>query len=154
MQKSEKAARGRRELDRRFAAARIDELRARPRGGWVRAVRDALGMSQDVLATRLGVTKANVAKLEKSELAGTISVGKLAELARAMDCQLVYALVPNRTLEQTVQDQATSVAATELGYVSTTMALEDQSIAADRQADLLAEHVRAVIERNRQWAPR
>ena len=151
MQKSERAAQARRELDRRFAAANINPIRARPRGGWIRAIRGGLGMSQEVLAARLRIATPSLAKLEKNELSETISIGKLAEVARAMDCQLVYALVPNTSLDQVIQEQAERVAAKTLGYVATTMDLEDQSVGPDRLSDQLATQARKVIETNRQW---
>ena len=151
MRKSERAAQARRELDRKFAAAIIDPLRARPRGGWIRAIREGLGMSQEALASRLHIAKPSLAKLERNELHETISIGKLAEVARAMDCQLVYALVPNTSLEETVQKQAELVAARTLGYVSATMDLEDQSVGPDRHSDQLAAQARKVIDANRQW---
>ncbi len=108
-------------------------------------------MSQEALAGRLHIAKPSVAKLERNELRETISIGKLAEVARAMNCQLVYALVPNTSLEQTVREQAEHVAARTLGYVSATMDLEDQSVGPDRRADQLADHTRKVIDANRQW---
>jgi predicted DNA-binding mobile mystery protein A len=151
MQKSEKAAQARRELDRRFAAVDVAPLRAQPQSGWIRAVRSGLGMSQEALAGRLGITKASLAKLEKNERNETISVGKLAEVARAMDCQLVYALVPNESLERTVRQQAERVAATTLGYVATTMGLEDQAVESDRRADQLADEAQRVIDTHRLW---
>lgn len=152
MRKSERAAQARRELDRKFATANLESVRARPRGGWIRAIRSGLGMSQEALAVRLGVSKANVAKLERSELRDTISISKLAEIARAMDCQLVYALVPNTSLGHTVQEQAERVAATTLGYVAATMDLEDQAIGSERLTEQRAELARRVIDANRQWA--
>lgn len=151
MRKSERAAQARRELDRKFETANLGPVLARPRSGWIRAIRTGLGMSQEALAVRLGVTKANVAKLEASELSETIGLGKLAEVARAMDCQLVYALVPNTSLEQTVQHQAERVASATLGYVATTMGLEDQAVEADRRTDQIAAQARKVIDDNRQW---
>jgi predicted DNA-binding mobile mystery protein A len=151
MQKSERAAQARRELDRKFAGASIDPLRARPRGGWIRAIRAGLGMSQDALAERLDISQTSVAKLERNELHETISIGKLAEVARAMDCQLVYALIPNTTLDDTVRRQAEQVAANTLGYVTATMDLEDQSVETDRHTEQLAAHARTVIDGNRQW---
>lgn len=154
MQKSERAAQARRELDRRFAAADLAPVSARPRGGWIRAVRNGLGMSQEALAARLQIAKPNVSKLERNEVRETISLGKLAEVARALDCQLVYAFVPNSSLEDTVQRQAEHVAASTLGYVSTTMGLEDQSIDPDRDGELIAAEARRVIEANRQWSSR
>jgi predicted DNA-binding mobile mystery protein A len=151
MQKSEKAAQARRELDRRFAAAEVAPFRSRPQSGWIRAVRSGLGMSQDALARRLGITSASLAKLERNERNETISVGKLAEVARAMDCQLVYALVPNESLERTVLQQAERVAATTLAYVATTMGLEDQAVEVDRRAEQLADEAQRVIAAHRLW---
>ena len=151
MQKSERAAQARRELDRKFAAASIDPILARPRGGWIRAIRAGLGMSQEALASRLQITKPSLAKLERNELHETISIGKLADVARAMDCQLVYALVPNTSLDETVWKQAEQVAARTLGYVSATMDLEDQSVGPDRRSDQLEAQARVVVDANRQW---
>jgi predicted DNA-binding mobile mystery protein A len=109
-------------------------------------------MSQEALAARLGIAAPSLAKLESSERRDTISIGKLADAARAMDCQLVYALVPNTSLEDTVQEQAQRVAAATLGYVATTMDLEEQAVEADRHADQLAAQARKVIDDNRQWS--
>lgn len=154
MRKSERAAQARRELDRKFATANLKPVLARPRGGWIRAIRNGLGMSQEALAQRLGVTKANIAKLEASEVCETISIGKLAEVARALDCQLVYTLIPNTSLDNTVQLQAERIAAATLGYVATTMDLEDQSVEADRRLEQLGDQTRKVIDGNRQWMTR
>lgn len=152
MRKSERAAQARRELDRKFAASNVQPIRTRPRGGWIRAIRTGLGMSQEALAERLGIAAPSLAKLEKNELRDTISIGKLADVARAMDCRLVYALVPNASLEYTVQRQAERVASTMLGYVAATMDLEDQTVEADRRADQVAVQARKVIDDNRQWS--
>lgn len=117
-------------------------------------MRNGLGMSQEALAARLQIATPNVSKLERNEVRETISLGKLAEVARALDCQLVYAFVPNSSLEDTVQRQAEHVAASTLGYVSTTMGLEDQSIDPERLGELIAAEARRVIEANRQWSSR
>lgn len=154
MRKGEKARQARRELDRRLQRAQLDPVRARPHEGWIRAIRSGLGMTQDALAGRLGITKASVAKLEQSEVNETISVGKLAEVARALDCTLVYVLVPNTSLEETVQRQARTVAAMTLGYVGTTMALEDQAIDPDHHADQLDLAVQRAIDDSRLWPSR
>lgn len=154
MTRPERALQARRELDRRFAATDLTVIGARPRSGWVRAIRMALGMSQQALAGRLGISGPAVAKLEKAELEGGITIGKLAEVARALDCTLVYALVPNSSLEENVQTQARRVAAETIGYVGTTMALEDQAVEPDRLADQLEAEAQRVIAANRLWNQR
>jgi len=153
MQASERAAQARRALDRTFRSANLEPLRTRPPRGWIRVIRSALGMSQATLAGRLGVTPAAVTKLEKAEPVGAITVAKLAEVAAALDCQLVYAIVPNTSLADTVLRQARLVAATQLGYVSTTMSLEDQSVSAERRTELLDAYTRDLADRGNVWKP-
>lgn len=101
-------------------------------------------MTQTDLANRLGVTRVAVDKLERAEADGRITVAKLTQVAEAMDCGLVYALVPNSSLEDTVMRQARSLARRNVGYTSRTMALEAQDVddeweeeAIERQADQL-----------------
>jgi predicted DNA-binding mobile mystery protein A len=153
MRPSERAAQARRELDRKFGAANLGPIEARPRSGWIRAIRGALGMSQAVLAERLGVSSAAVNKLEHAELHGGITTGKLAEVASALDCTLVYALVPNSTLERTVRTQARTVAAQLLGYAARTMALEAQDIDVDRQSEALERYAQQLVGSGRLWRP-
>ncbi|MGH9016955.1 MAG: mobile mystery protein A [Acidimicrobiales bacterium] len=151
MQPSEKAAQARRELDRKFSTAKLGPIKARPRSGWIRAVRGALGMSQAVLAERLGVSGPAVNKLEHAELHGGITIGKLTEVAAALDCNLVYALVPKSTLEQTVMNQARTVALELLGYATRTMALEAQDIEDDRQIEAIDRYARDLMENGNPW---
>lgn len=151
MQKAERAIQARRELDRKFAASQLEPVRVLPRSGWIRAIRGALGMSQAVLAQRLGISSAAVNKLEHAEVPGGITIGKLSEVARALDCTLVYALVPNTTLEQTVLAQAKTKARELLGYAAQTMALEDQRIDDERQREAVDEYTRQLVAKGNIW---
>ena len=112
-------------LDKRLAAWKTLPVAAPPRG-WLRAIRDAIGMSQADLAARLGVTRQRVAQLEHAEVDGSIQLSTLRRAAEAMDCVLVYALVPNTTLEDTVYRQAFNVAANDVDRARQTMLLEAQ----------------------------
>jgi predicted DNA-binding mobile mystery protein A len=151
MQRAEKAAQARRELDRKFGAAELQPIAARPRAGWIRAIRSALGMSQAVLAERLGVSGSAVNQLEHAELDGGVTIGKLSEVARALDCTLVYALVPNSTLERTISTQARTVAARVLGYAARTMALEAQDIDDERQREAAERYAQQLISSGNPW---
>lgn len=102
-----------------------------PTSGWIRAIRDALGMSAAELGRRLGVTHAAVFDLERSERAGRIGLDSLRRAADALDCTLVYALVPRRGLDATVRARAEELADDDLRHVERTMALEDQAVAVD-----------------------
>jgi predicted DNA-binding mobile mystery protein A len=57
-------------------------------------VRQAIGMSAEQLARRVGVTRATIATLERSEARGRITLASLEKLARGLGCRVVYALVP------------------------------------------------------------
>lgn len=65
-----------------------------PDGGWARSVRQALGMSAEQLARRVGVSRATIATLERSEARGRITLASLEKLARGLGCRVAYALVP------------------------------------------------------------
>lgn len=110
-------------------------------------------MSQAVLAERFGVSSAAINKLEHAELHGGITIGKLAEVAGALDCTLVYALVPNSTLEQTVSTQARAAAAQLLGYAARTMALEAQDIDEDRQSEAIERYAQQLVASGKLWRP-
>lgn len=109
---------------------------ARPPTGWIRAIRQALGMSATDLAVRMGLSKARVLAIEKSEAVGALNLDTLHRAAEALDCTLVYALIPRKPLDQTVQERALEVAAEHLSAVDHSMRLEDQGVggqAAQRQ---------------------
>ena len=84
--------------------ARIEPLRpaaqfVAPPKGWIRAIRDAIGMSGVQLARRMEMTPQSVVDMEKSEAAATIRLETLRKAANALDCTLVYALIPSTPLE-------------------------------------------------------
>ncbi|PHS77576.1 MAG: transcriptional regulator [Robiginitomaculum sp.] len=116
----------RRALDQRFSDIRPIEQYSVPTKGWIRAIRDALGMTSAQLATRLDMSRQGVHKVEHSEANDTIRLNTLRKVAEALDCTLVYALVPNASLEEKVHGQARKIALRELSRVSHTMALEAQ----------------------------
>ncbi|WP_132589765.1 mobile mystery protein A [Rhizobium sp. BK068] len=114
------------QLDERLRALQpIDRFKAPPKG-WVRALRDALGMTGAQLGGRVGVRPQTIETIEKSEAAGTIQLNTLRRAAEALDCTLVYALVPNSSLEAAVEARARKIAKCDLQRVAHTMRLEAQ----------------------------
>ena len=93
-----------------------------------RAIREALGMSTAQLAKRLGTKQPTLVGIEQSEARGTIQLATLRRAAEAMNCTLVYALVPNESLETMVHERARKLARQRLRAVEHTMRLEDQSV--------------------------
>lgn len=138
----------RRELDRRLTRIPGDQL-AVPRTGWIRAVRQALGMSTPDLADRMGITHVSVLRLESAEAQGKVTLERLSRAAQAMDCELVYALVPRTSLSQTVENQARLRIAEQVRATGRSMDLEAQG--ADLDADAIAEQSRALIDTRQLW---
>ena len=58
-------------------------------GGWVRAVRKALGMTHAQLGARAGVSRQTVQAMEKAEAERRITLDSLDRPARAMNCRVV-----------------------------------------------------------------
>jgi len=104
-----------------------------PVKGWIRAVREALGMSGTQLAQRLKVSQPRIPKLEQDELSGAVTLKTMRQAAEALDCVFVYALVPRTSLEDTVRTQARKIAAERMQRVSHTMLLEAQGLSEDEQ---------------------
>jgi predicted DNA-binding mobile mystery protein A len=130
----------RKQLDRRLAPLRDLSVIA-PQRGWIRAIRDALGMSDRQLAVRMGVATSRVPNLEKAEVAGSTTVRTLRQAAAAMNCTFVYAFVPAEPLDDMVRKRAMSKARKTISRLDHTMRLENQ---AALQSDLEAELQRTV----------
>jgi len=101
-------------------------------------------------AARLGIKQPSAVELEQREERGTVSLNALADAARALNCTLVYALIPNESLETMVQQQARTVAARRLGHVAHTMQLEAQGLPESHnreQLEQLAEQIMSLEPR-------
>lgn len=117
------------QLDRRFAELRpLLDKATRPSRGWIRAVREALGMTTAQFAQRMGAKQPRVIELEKGEAHGAITLQSLERAAEALGCRLVYTLVPIRPLTETIQARAALLAEQQLAAIEHTMRLEDQSV--------------------------
>jgi predicted DNA-binding mobile mystery protein A len=112
-----------------------------PPKGWIRAIRDALGMTARQLANRLGVAQQAVARIEKGELAGSVTIKTLRRIAECLDCVFVYGFVPRTSLEETVTRQAKKIAAQRLAQASQTMSLENQALSRKENEQVLSDIV-------------
>jgi predicted DNA-binding mobile mystery protein A len=117
-------------------------IRQTPREGWVRSIRKSLGMSMRAYATRIGFKEpSSVKDLERNERAGTITLQTLKRAAEAMDADFVYAIVPRKSLRETVAARARQVAEQRIAPIAKSMALEEQGLSKSqiqRQIDELA----------------
>lgn len=116
-----------------------------PPKGWLRAVRDALGMNGRQFAARLGVSPVRITRLESDEVAGALSLNTLRKAADALDCVLVYGVVPKTSLEDTVKGQAMRKAKERLESTSHTMALEAQELSSSGKEHAFKELVEKML---------
>lgn len=98
----------------------------RPRRGWLKLVREALGRTERQQAARVGISGPALHKSEAAEADERITLGQLRRLADGLDCELVYALVPRRPLPEVIQQRAHCIAAAEVYGVAYSMSLEGQ----------------------------
>jgi predicted DNA-binding mobile mystery protein A len=135
----------RNKLDKRLNILRNIDMTKPPRG-WIKAIREALGMTTRQLAQRIGVVQSRAVDIEKAELTGSITLDSLTRAANALDCELVYALIPRKPLEITVNERALALAKKHIRSTSHSMALENQKLNETSEKKLLEKHAKHLAE--------
>lgn len=100
----------------------------RPKEGWIETIRKTLGMTGQQLAKRIGYKQSNLAALEKREKTGKVTLEALEQAANAMDCRCVYFFIPNKPIDQILEDQARLIAKKRLRSIGHSMELEQQGL--------------------------
>jgi len=134
----------RQQIDRQLALALRQE---EPKGGWLRAIRESLGMSLEAYGRRLGVSRQAANQLEKAEATEAITVKRLRAAADALGCDLVVTIVPRQRLEDTVRQRGLAVAEQRALYLNHTMALEGQALPPDRLQRMVEKTAAELIAR-------
>ena len=124
----------------------------RPPNGWLKAIRGALGLNTHQLANKLGVQHSSVLRLEKREVQGKATIESLTKAAQAMNCQLIYAIVPKtgfNNLNEIIDQQANALASYLVKKTEHNMKLESQGISAKemkKQISQLAFELKAKMD--------
>ena len=119
-----------------------------PKGGWIRTLREGLGMTQAQLAKRLRITRQALDGLERGEASGKITLERLRRLAEALQSRLVYVVVPDKSLAELRRSRATKIAETQLKRVSHSMKLEAQGVKQPEAKRQLARLVDEILSEN------
>ncbi len=123
------------QLDRNLEPFRIAREIPRPQKGWVRAIREAIGVSSSELGLKLGTSRQLALQQEKAEAEDRITLRSLRMVANAIDCDLVYALVPRaENMQALIEDRARVQAKKNVLGVEHSMALEGQAVGGLDQA--------------------
>ena len=117
-----------------------------PRKGWIRAIRDALGMSGRQLAKRLGVNQQRVARIEQDEAHGRLTINTMQKAAEALNCEFVYGIVPSESLDKIVKKQARKLAAKRISRSNQMMRLEEQELSDEQKRQMLEELTEEIME--------
>jgi predicted DNA-binding mobile mystery protein A len=118
-----------RQLDRTLAAFSDARQTERPQHGWLRAIRQSLGLSMEDVAKRLAGIKPLIQQFEDAERDDRITLGSLRRVADALGCTLVYAIVPKTgTLTELAERRIHDQVVRDVHAVERTMALEDQAV--------------------------
>lgn len=131
----------RQRLDEILKAPQGPAAAERPRAGWLKAVREALGMTSQQLAKRMKLKNhASILKFEKGEVDGSITLDVLERSAQALGCKLIYAIVPESgSFDDLVEARARAVASDVVKRVSHSMKLENQATAKSQQMNQVSE---------------
>jgi predicted DNA-binding mobile mystery protein A len=115
-----------------------------PQQGWVRVLRNALGISSGTLARWCGVSQQRIIRIEQDEIAKKTTLRTLEEVAEKLNCRFIYAFVPNQDLFSMLEKQAKKQAIQHLNFTAHSMILEDQRVskkASNEQVALLTEDI-------------
>ena len=143
--RAQERASARKQLDKRLNRLETLDSVSRPPRGWIKAIREAFGMTTTQFGKRLGVSQSTALGFEKSEISKGISLETLERAARALDCRLVYALVPRKPLVSLVEDRARELAKKRLRATSHSMALENQRVDEDDEQEHLERLVQKLL---------
>ncbi len=117
----------------------------RPVKGWLRSIREALGMSGKQFAGRLSVSPPRITALEKSEQSGSATIKTMRQAAEALDCVFVYAVIPRESFTETIRTQAEFLARSRMNRVSHSMLLEAQQLSDPEQQKAFAAEVENIV---------
>jgi predicted DNA-binding mobile mystery protein A len=141
------------QLDRKLPSLRnAATVLARSQGsaGWIKTLRESLGLTSSAFARRLGIAQQNVAKLENGERAGTVTLASLRRAAEALDAEFVYAIVPRKKLRDMISTRARDVARQRIASVAHSMRLEAQGLSASEIEEQIDELARDLERRPRE----
>ncbi len=137
----------RRQLDNNLEQIKSVKSFKVPKDGWIRELRNALGMSMKDLGARIGVIKQRVERIEKDEINQKVTIETMARVAEALNCDFVYLFVPKNSLQSTLEEEALKTAKEIAGSVEKTMRLEKQGTSKSEQQERIKRVAKELIEK-------
>jgi predicted DNA-binding mobile mystery protein A len=135
----------REQLDKKLVFLRDFAAVGMPSRGWIKTIREALGLSAAQLGKRSGLHQSRVSRLENAEQDGDLKLSSLQKIAKALNMKLVYGFLPQETLETMVRNQARRIALKRLKTLDNTMRLEKQALPEDEQEKALEDMIEKIL---------
>ena len=134
----------REQLDSKLAIFKTTSIGTLPQG-WIKAIREALGLSTSQLAKKVGIDQSRISRLENAEKTGDLKISSLQKVAKALTMKFVYGFVPEKTLEDMVNDQARRIALKRLETLDNTMRLEKQALTEEDKKKALEDMIQKIL---------
>lgn len=113
--------------------------------GWIKTIRNALGMTSSDLASKVGVNQSRIIQMEKAENTGNIKISTMRKIAEAIDMDFIYGFVPRKSLNEMVRQQAKKIAAQKMERLDQTMRLEMQQLSREEKEKAFQDMVEKLL---------
>ena len=115
----------------------------RPQQGWLKTIREYLGMTTTQLAKRLEISQPRIVAIEKNER--NVKISTMERIADLLDCDFIYAFIPRENIDDIIYNQAKKKAQKILNKVNKNMSLENQLAKTD---ELLKDIIEELLDGN------
>ncbi len=113
--------------------------------GWIKVIREALGMSAKQLGKKVGIDQSRISRLENAEIENDLKLSSLKKIAEGLNMKFVYGFVPETSLEDMVREQAKKIAMKRMAKVNLTMRLEEQELSDDQKQKTLDDLIQKIM---------
>jgi predicted DNA-binding mobile mystery protein A len=138
----------REQLDRKLSPLKDLAISGMPKQGWIRTIREALGMTSGQLAKKAGLGQPRISRLENAEMAGDLKVSSLQKIAKALGMRLVYGFVSEGALEDMVRNQAKKIVLRRMERLDRTMQLEQQGLSDEEKSKAVEDMIDKLLMEN------
>jgi predicted DNA-binding mobile mystery protein A len=114
------------QIERRLTSIREVKAKTIVPNGWIKFIRKAMGLSSTDLAKLSNLSPRTVTQAERREVDGKVTLSTLKKMAEAMECDLVYSLVPKKSVKDTIKNKAREKAIKRLEEAGLHMKIEGQ----------------------------
>ena len=133
------------QLDKKLTILRSFTSSGTPQSGWIRSIREALGLSSVELGKKTGLDQSRISRLESAEKSGNLKISSLQKIAKGLNMQFVYGFVSESTLEEIVRARAKAIAIARMKRLNDTMRLEKQGLSDEDKNKALEDMIEKIL---------